>query len=74
MNSVGGEAGPLQCWVRNYFLPLACDKALPAADLDAALVRPSRSTLEAAVATRADVCSLGALFLSERTACRRFRR
>jgi hypothetical protein len=32
-------------------------KALPAADFDAAEVRPSLSTLEAAVAARADVVS-----------------
>lgn len=36
--------------------------ARPAADFEAALVRPSRSTWEAAVTARADVCSLGAAF------------
>ena len=41
---------------------MVCDRALPAADFDAALVRPSRSTLEAAVAACADVCSWGAPF------------
>ena len=45
--------------VETYFLPFACDKALPAAVFDAALVRPSRSTLDAAVAARAEVVSLG---------------
>lgn len=35
-----------------------CDSALPAADLAALLKRPSRSTLEAVLATRADVCFL----------------
>lgn len=39
----GRLAPPLQ--VRsNYFLVRACDSALPAADLDAAEVRPSRRT------------------------------
>lgn len=37
---------------------LRCERALPAADFAAALVRPSRSTLEAAVATAADVTSV----------------
>lgn len=39
-----------------YFL-FRCDSALPAADLDAVLVRPSRSTFEAAAAVAADVTS-----------------
>jgi hypothetical protein len=38
------------------FFRLACDKALPAAALDDALVRPSLSTSEAAVAASGDVC------------------
>lgn len=38
-----------------------CDRALPAADLEVALVLPSRSVLEAALAAFADVVSLGAL-------------
>lgn len=39
----------------------ACESALPAADLDAAPVRPSRITLEAALAAFGDVVFLGAL-------------
>ena len=35
------------------------ERALPAADLDAADVRPSRSTLDAAVAADLDVDSMG---------------
>ena len=38
------------------FLDALCDKALPAAVFDFALVRPSRSTAEAADAARFDVC------------------
>lgn len=43
-----------------FFLPF-CAKALPAADLEALLVLPSRSVFEAADAAFADVCLLGAL-------------
>ena len=43
--------------VTTYFLPRACDRALAAAVFDAADVRPSRSTCEAAVAALADVFS-----------------
>lgn len=39
------------------YLP-RCESALPAADFDAAEVRPSRSTFDAADAARADVRSL----------------
>ena len=38
---------------------LVCDRALPAADFDASLLRPSRSTLEAAVAACAGCTSAG---------------
>lgn len=44
-----------------FFLPLACANALAAADFDVALVLPSVSTLEAAVAAAEDVCFLGEL-------------
>jgi hypothetical protein len=44
---------------RHFFLP-ACDSALAAADLEAALVRPSRITDEAAVAALDDVVLAGA--------------
>jgi hypothetical protein len=40
-------------------LPVFCERALPAADLDAALVRPSRSVFDAAVAALLDVVSAG---------------
>lgn len=40
-----------------YFL--RCESALPAADFDAAEVRPSRRTLDAALATARDVDSRG---------------
>jgi hypothetical protein len=40
--------------------PCFCDSALPAADLDALLVRPSRSVFEAAEAALDDVVLLGA--------------
>lgn len=44
-----------------YFFFLAvCAKALPAADFDALLVRPSSKTFEAAEAALADVCFAGA--------------
>lgn len=45
---------------RNYlfFLEGLCAKALPAAVFEAFPVRPSRRTLEAAVAARLDVCLL----------------
>jgi hypothetical protein len=43
-------------WCFYYFL--RCESALPAADFDAAEVRPSRSTWDAAVAARAEVRSL----------------
>jgi hypothetical protein len=42
-------------------LPVFCERALPAADLDAALVRPSRSVFDAAVAALLDVVSFGEL-------------
>lgn len=43
------------------FLPFAaCERALAAADLEAVLVRPSRSTLEAALAALDDVVFFGA--------------
>ena len=38
------------------FLDALCDKALPAAVFDFSLVRPSRSTAEAADAALLDVC------------------
>lgn len=41
---------------------LACASALPAADFEAAPVLPSRSTFDASLATREDVCSLGEFF------------
>ncbi|HEX6037898.1 hypothetical protein [Longimicrobium sp.] len=45
-----------------YFLPLLFwESALAAADLEVALVRPSWSTLEAAVAALLDVLLAGAL-------------
>jgi len=42
-----------------FFLRGVWAKVLPAADLDALLVLPSRSTLEAALAAFLDVCLLG---------------
>lgn len=42
-------------------LRLACESALPAADFDAALVRPSLKTEDAADAAAGDVCFLGEL-------------
>lgn len=47
---------PPQLLTYFYFLP-RCDNALPAAVFDAAEVRPSRNTFDAAVAARADVVS-----------------
>jgi hypothetical protein len=44
-----------------FFLSLAWERTLPAADLAALLVLPSRSTFEAAFAALSDVTSLGAL-------------
>ena len=45
-----------------FFLPLDfCARALPAADFDALLVRPSRRVLEAAEAAFELVCFFGAL-------------
>lgn len=44
-----------------FFLGRAWDSALPAADFELALVRPSRSTLDAALAAVEEVTFLGAL-------------
>ena len=44
----------------HFFLRPFCASALPAADFDDLLVRPSRSTFDAALAARAEVCFLGA--------------
>lgn len=50
---------------RSYFFlpdfPCFCDSALPAADLELALVRLSESVLDAAVAALLDVVSFGEL-------------
>jgi hypothetical protein len=47
---------------RYYFLlPVFCERALPAADLEVALVRPSLSVLDAADAALLDVVSVGEL-------------
>jgi len=52
----------LGCQYCSYFLPFGfCARALPAADLDALLVRPSRSVLDAAEAAFELVCFAGAL-------------
>lgn len=46
----------------HYFFRFGvCDKAEPAADLEALLVRPSRSAFEAALAALVLVCFFGAL-------------
>lgn len=42
-----------------YYFFVRCDRALPAADFDAAEVRPSRKTLEAALPAAREVDSLG---------------
>ncbi len=47
--------------IAHFFLPLAWLNALPAADFDALLVRPSRITAEAALAALGEVTRLGAL-------------
>jgi hypothetical protein len=44
-----------------FFPPFACERALPAALLEAALVRPSRRTEEAALADFDEVVFFGAL-------------
>ncbi|MBI3728241.1 MAG: hypothetical protein HY254_07895 [Burkholderiales bacterium] len=46
---------------KNHFLFFACANALPAADFDCVLVRPSRNTCEAALAAEGEVCFFGAL-------------
>jgi len=50
---------PIADLSQRFFLP-ACESALPAADFEAALVRPSRITLEAALAAFDEVVFLGA--------------
>jgi hypothetical protein len=55
-----------RCAAYRYFflpdlLPVFCERALPAADLDAALVRPPRSVFDAAVAALLEVVSFGEL-------------
>lgn len=61
-----GSNPPCVSTLHFFLLPLAalCDRALPAADFDAALVRPSRRTFEAARAADAEVTFFGA-FLCE---------
>lgn len=45
----------------DFLLPLDCESALPATDLDALLERPSLRILEALEATFLDVCFLLAM-------------
>jgi len=50
-----------QKWRYFFLLPVFWERALPAADLEAALVRPSRNVFDAAVAALLDVVSFGEL-------------